>query len=160
MIWRKIKSLLTFFNSCKIKTNLNFKKNLYLLFYIGTFQLAPLTVSIKRHILPSSKMAGRGPPHPLPASSPASQSHSRVKKLLAQFGSGGSSTGATPTNQGSGAATPTFQSVNPRKRELDLSELTFPHSKKFRQEVCVYVWGGCVCVCVFVLFDCNYQGFI
>lgn len=52
----------------------------------------------------------------------------RVKKLLARFGGGGAGGVATPTPTGMGTATPPVRAspVNPRKRELDMSEIGFP----------------------------------
>ena len=122
-------------------------------------QLPPLTVSIKRHIL-SSKLTStrRLQPHPPPvavmlAPPPSTtdttkSSASRVKKLLARFGGGGGGGAGggggggafTPSggssSQGQIEAPPTSYLTNPRKRELDLSDLSFsgPQSKRLKQE--------------------------
>lgn len=92
-------------------------------YFLCVLQAGSLTISIKRRLLRHPRVGLATPTSEDPKS--------RVKKLLARFGGGGAT---TPTGMtGTLAATtppvhtPSSSSpINPRKRELDMTELGFP----------------------------------
>ena len=119
--------------------------------YIHTYilQIIPLKVSIKRHILRSSSLRAQQTTPTYISTSPSDTLMkplaSRVKKSYAPFGRGVATTppGAAVHSQSIMASQHVASSlqVNPRKRELDVSELGLPasQSKKFRHEARVGV---------------------